>query len=53
VQTSLAALLEAGWIAPGAVIVAEIGPDDPVPAAPILAERAHGKARLLFWKTPS
>jgi 16S rRNA (guanine966-N2)-methyltransferase len=53
VQTSLAALLEAGWIAPGAVIVAEIGPDDPVPAAPILAERTHGKARLLFWKTPS
>jgi len=53
VQTSLAALLAAGWIAPGALIVAELGPDDPVPTAAILAERSHGKAILLFWKTPS
>jgi 16S rRNA (guanine966-N2)-methyltransferase len=53
VEKSLIALIEAGWVAPGAVIVAELGPDDPGPAAAILAERAHGKARLLFWKTLS
>jgi 16S rRNA (guanine966-N2)-methyltransferase len=51
VPRALAALRAAGWLAPGAVVVAEFGPEDEPMAGPlILAERRHGKARLLFWK---
>jgi 16S rRNA (guanine966-N2)-methyltransferase len=39
-----------GWLAPGAVMVAELGPGDEVAGLQVLAERRHGKARLLFWK---
>jgi 16S rRNA (guanine966-N2)-methyltransferase len=49
---ALAALMAAGWVAPGAVVVAEFGPADSVPdGVNILAERVHGKARLVFWKS--
>jgi 16S rRNA (guanine966-N2)-methyltransferase len=48
VPKALAAL--AGWIAPGAVIVAELGPDDAFAPPDSLAERTHGKARLIFWR---
>jgi 16S rRNA (guanine966-N2)-methyltransferase len=49
VPKALAALGRAGWLAPGTVIVAELGPgDDFSPQA--LAERRHGKATLLFWR---
>jgi len=48
VPKALAAL--AGWVAPGAVIVAELGPDDFFAPPETLAERTHGKARLLFWR---
>ncbi|MCU0887173.1 MAG: 16S rRNA (guanine(966)-N(2))-methyltransferase RsmD [Rubritepida sp.] len=49
VAPALAALDAAGWIAPGALVCAELGPRDAPPGtrfAP-LAERTHGLARLL------
>jgi len=50
VPRALAALMAAGWVAPGAVVVAEFGPGDAGPeGVNILAERVHGKARLMFW----
>ncbi len=52
VPRALAALAAAGWVAPGALIAAELGPGDAAPAVDILAARAHGKARLIFWKMP-
>ncbi len=52
VPLALSALTEAGWVAPGALVVAEFGPGDAVPEnIQSLAERVHGKARLMFWKT--
>jgi 16S rRNA (guanine966-N2)-methyltransferase len=52
VPRALAALMEAGWVAAGALVVAEFGPGDAVPEnIQFLAERVHGKARLMFWKT--
>jgi 16S rRNA (guanine966-N2)-methyltransferase len=48
VPKALAAL--AGWVAPGAIIVAELGPDDSFVPPETLAERSHGKARLIFWR---
>jgi 16S rRNA (guanine966-N2)-methyltransferase len=52
VPRALVALGRTGWIAAGAIIVAEIGRDETLPEeiAP-LAERAHGAARLVIWKT--
>ncbi|AQS84337.1 MAG: 16S rRNA (guanine(966)-N(2))-methyltransferase RsmD [Acetobacter aceti] len=49
---ALTALTSAGWIAPGALIVTETGRDEPAPveSADILAERAHGAARLWVWR---
>jgi 16S rRNA (guanine966-N2)-methyltransferase len=45
------ALREAGWIAPGALLVAELGRDEPAPAlGEILAERSHGAARISVWR---
>lgn len=38
------------WVAPGAIFVAELGPDDFFSPPERLAERTHGKARLLFWR---
>ncbi|MBU6449741.1 MAG: 16S rRNA (guanine(966)-N(2))-methyltransferase RsmD [Rhodospirillales bacterium] len=52
VAPSLAALAAKGWIAPGAVIVAELGPGEALDVAEPLAERAHGKARLKIWRYP-
>jgi 16S rRNA (guanine966-N2)-methyltransferase len=50
VPRALAALGAAGWIAPGAVVVAELGPGDVFAPAAVLAERTHGKARLVFCR---
>jgi 16S rRNA (guanine966-N2)-methyltransferase len=50
VPLALAALDRTGWIAPGAIIVAEIGPTDSFAPADPLAERRHGQARLIFWR---
>jgi len=47
---AVAALHRAGWLAAGAVMVAEIGPQDVFEPIEILAERRHGKAKLLFWR---
>ncbi len=50
VQRALPALAQRGWIAPGAIIVAELGPGDEVSVPAPLAERRHGQARLVFWR---
>ncbi|WP_284943667.1 16S rRNA (guanine(966)-N(2))-methyltransferase RsmD [Acidisoma cladoniae] len=51
VPTALAALSAAGWIAPAALIVAEIGAGDTVPTeAPLLADRRLGAARICVWR---
>ena len=51
--SALSALYLRGWIAAEALIAAEIGPEDLAPPGiSILAERVHGKARLIFWRHP-
>ena len=45
-----AALAAAGWLAPGALIIGEVGREETVPAlGETLAERSHGAARLVVW----
>jgi 16S rRNA (guanine966-N2)-methyltransferase len=48
IPKTLAALT--AWLARGAIIVAEFGPDENFAPPEILAERRHGKAKLLFWR---
>ncbi len=52
---ALAALDRAGWLAPGALLVAELGRADDLPiAAPpaaLLADWSHGAARMIAWRT--
>jgi 16S rRNA (guanine966-N2)-methyltransferase len=51
VPAALAALRSAGWVAPGALVVAELGRDEAIPdIGTMLAERAHGPARLTVWR---
>ena len=54
VETSLRALSVAGWIAPGAVVCAEMEASPDAAAPPtgfaLLAERAHGPARVVFLR---
>jgi 16S rRNA (guanine966-N2)-methyltransferase len=54
VPRALAALGAAGWVAPGALVAAELAKADPLdlPGFTPLAERAHGAARLTFWRAP-
>ena len=47
---ALAALTAKGWLAPGAIIVAELGPGEALDVPEPLAERAHGKAHLKIWQ---
>lgn len=47
---ALGALQKTGWITEGALIVAELGPEDEFAPSALLAERNHGKARLVFWR---
>jgi 16S rRNA (guanine966-N2)-methyltransferase len=48
---ALAALQAGGWLAEGALVCAEIGPGDAPPEGTLaLADRAHGKARLVVWR---
>ena len=43
-----------GWIAPGAVVVAETGRDETLQLpGELLAERAHGAARITIWRLPA
>jgi 16S rRNA (guanine966-N2)-methyltransferase len=40
-----------GWLAPGALIVAETGRDEAwIPEEPVLAERQYGAARMLIFR---
>jgi 16S rRNA (guanine966-N2)-methyltransferase len=51
VPRAVARLREAGWIAPGSVVVVEMGRDEPLPALGLLLdERAHGAARVSVWR---
>jgi 16S rRNA (guanine966-N2)-methyltransferase len=53
VPLALVALSKAGWIAPGALIVAEMGLRDELPAAGLAVEdeRRYGKARIVFLRS--
>lgn len=50
ITPALAALAAKGWLAPGAIIVAELGPDETLAVQEPLAERNHGKAHLKIWR---
>jgi 16S rRNA (guanine966-N2)-methyltransferase len=51
VPTAVTALAAGGWIAPGALIVAEIGADEAPPVEiPLLAEKTLGAARFCMWR---
>ena len=51
VPHAVAALGAAGWIAPDALLVAEVGRDEapPLPGTPLM-DRQHGAARILAWR---
>ena len=54
IQSALGALTNAGWIAPGALIVAEMGSPEDLPAMEgmtIEDERRYGKARIVFFRS--
>jgi 16S rRNA (guanine966-N2)-methyltransferase len=51
VPRALAHLRASGWIAPGAVIVAETAREESIAPEP-LAERVHGAAKLTIWREP-
>jgi 16S rRNA (guanine966-N2)-methyltransferase len=53
VPRALAHLTARGWIAPGALIVAETARAEPPLPADLLAERVHGAARISIWRTPA
>ncbi|MEJ1979126.1 MAG: 16S rRNA (guanine(966)-N(2))-methyltransferase RsmD [Acetobacteraceae bacterium] len=48
---ALAALRAAGWIAPGALVVAEAGRDETPDLGTMLAERTHGAGRVTVWRS--
>jgi 16S rRNA (guanine966-N2)-methyltransferase len=50
VPRALAHLTAHGWIAPGALIVAETARTEPPLLAEVLAERTHGAARITIWR---
>jgi 16S rRNA (guanine966-N2)-methyltransferase len=52
VPRALAALRDAGWIAPAALVAAEVAREDTLdaPGFEMVAERAHGAARLVFLR---
>jgi 16S rRNA (guanine966-N2)-methyltransferase len=53
VPRAVAHLLRTGYIAPGALIVAETGQHELwLPDQPLLAERRHGAARVLVFRVP-
>lgn len=50
VDIALAGLVRCGWIAPGALIVAETGKAEPPPCDDPLDSRVHGAARVTIWR---
>lgn len=50
VAPALIALQAAGWIAPAALIVAEIGRDDALPRPDPMDDRVQGAARVVVWR---
>ncbi len=51
VPRAVAALDAAGWIAPNALVVAEIGNAEmPDPAFELVMERRHGAGRMTAWR---
>jgi 16S rRNA (guanine966-N2)-methyltransferase len=51
VPRAIAALAEAGWIGAGALLIAETERAEPLPELGVLlADRAHGAARLTVWR---
>jgi 16S rRNA (guanine966-N2)-methyltransferase len=50
VGPALAALRTAGWIAPGALVVAEVGREEAPPCQEPLDNRTHGSARVVVWR---
>jgi len=51
VRRAVSHLRTVARFAPGAIMVAETGRDEPAPtSAPLLAERVHGAARLTIWR---
>ena len=47
---ALAALARAGWVAPGALLVAESARGEALSLGEMLAERAHGAGRVSVWR---
>ena len=53
VARAVVSLTAAGWIAPGALLVAETGRDETLDLpGDALADRTHGAARISFWRQP-
>lgn len=51
VPAALAGLGPTGWLAPGALIVAEVGSEEPPPVdIPLFADRTFGAARICIWR---
>ena len=51
VGPALSMLTARGWAGPNALIVAEVGAEEPAPTETgLLAERRHGAARLCIWR---
>jgi len=50
VAPALDALADAGWIGPGALVVAEIGRNDPLPQPDPVDDRGQGAARVVAWR---
>jgi len=50
VAPALDALQAAGWIAPDALILAELGRDDALPRPDPVDDRAQGAARVVAWR---
>ena len=54
VARAVPALAKAGWLAEGALLVAEVGREEALELpAELLDERSHGAARLTFWRMAS
>ncbi|GAB0118876.1 16S rRNA (guanine(966)-N(2))-methyltransferase RsmD [Acidisoma sp. 7E03] len=54
VPAALAGLGPAGWLAPGALIIAEVGSEEPPPVeTALLADRRFGAARICAFRWPA